>query len=284
MRTSAARSAQVIEDPYSREARPFLKWVGGKGQLLAQFRTLLPTSYNRYYEPFIGGGALFFAVRPKRASLSDINGELIDCYRAIRDSVEAVIVALRGHRYEKDYYYSVRTMDPSRLGLPARAARTIFLNRSGFNGLYRVNQRGQFNVPFGRYTNPRLCDPENLRACAEALLDLEIEQGDFALTTKAARRGDFVYFDPPYVPVSGTANFTRYAAGQFGELDQQRLAATYANLSARGVLVMLSNSDTPIARDLYRGFQIDRVAATRSINSNPDRRGKVSEVVVRNFD
>lgn len=263
--------------------RPFLKWVGGKGQLLEQFRGLLPANYGRYFEPFLGGGAVFFSQTPPRAVLSDVNSELVDCYVAIRDAVEDVIEALRAHRYEKAHYYEVRSLDPGSLALSERAARTIFLNRTGYNGLYRVNRRGGFNVPFGRYSNPRLCDPANLRACALALRGVDIRCREFDDAVKGARRQDFVYFDPPYVPVSTTSNFTNYVAGPFGWPEQERLAKVFARLAQRGVLVMLSNSDTPAVRDLYRGYRIERVAATRSVNSNPERRGKVGEVVVRSF-
>jgi DNA adenine methylase len=193
--------------------RPFLKWVGGKGQLLEQFRGLLPANYGRYFEPFLGGGAVFFSQTPPRAVLSDVNSELVDCYVAIRDAVEDVIEALRAHRYEKAHYYEVRSLDPGSLALSERAARTIFLNRTGYNGLYRVNRRGGFNVPFGRYSNPRLCDPANLRACALALRGVDIRCREFDDAVKGARRQDFVYFDPPYVPVSTTSNFTNYVAG-----------------------------------------------------------------------
>jgi DNA adenine methylase len=266
------------------KARPFLKWVGGKGQLLEQFRDLLPGKVGRYFEPFLGGGALFFARAPRRAVLADVNEELVDCYRAIKDSVEDVICALLEHKYDKDHYYEVRLRGPESLSLPRRAARTIFLNRSGYNGLYRVNSSGRFNVPFGRHANPTLCDASNLRACSKALQGVELVCSDFAAAVRAANAGDFVYFDPPYVPVSATASFTQYAAGRFGWPEQQELARVFAKLAGRGVSVMLSNSDTPEVRGLYAGFRIDRVAAARSVNSKPDRRGKVAEIVVRNYE
>jgi DNA adenine methylase len=266
------------------KARPFLKWVGGKGQLLRQFRDLLPGEFGRYFEPFLGGGALFFAQAPPSAILADVNAELVDCYLAVRDSVDDVIKALRKHKYEKEHYYEVRLRGPESLSLARRAARTIFLNRSGYNGLYRVNSAGRFNVPFGRHANPTLCDASNLRACSKALQGVDLKCCDFAAAVRAAKRGDFVYFDPPYVPLSRTANFTQYAAGRFGWREQQELARVFAELAARGVSVMLSNSDTPELRGLYAAFRIDRVAASRSVNSNPDRRGKVAEVVVRNYE
>ncbi|MGH7298203.1 MAG: DNA adenine methylase [Polyangiaceae bacterium] len=262
---------------------PFLKWLGGKGRLLEQFENLLPPTFDRYFEPFFGGGAMFFSLTPPRAVLSDVNAELVDCYSAVRDSVENVIAALGDHRYEKAHFYEVRALDPRALTLPERAARTIFLNRAGFNGLYRVNRQGRFNVPFGRYTNPTLCDASNLRACSRALEGVEFLCGDFAAAVATVKRGDFVYFDPPYVPVSTTANFTHYAAGRFDWGEQERLAKLFAELSRRGVLVMLSNADTTEVRDLFNGFKIERVAARRSVNSNPEKRGKVGEVVVRNF-
>jgi DNA adenine methylase len=264
-------------------AHPFLKWVGGKGRLLSQLRSLLPHRFGRYFEPFLGGGAVFFGLRPKVATLADVNGELVDCYRAIRDSVEDVVDELKRYRYDKDLYYTVRAQNPAALRLPERAARMLFLNRAGFNGLYRVNRAGTFNVPFGRYDNPRLCDAENLRACSEALRNVELSCQDFGDTVNGADAGDLVYFDPPYAPVSETANFTRYVPDQFRWTDQQRLAKTFESLASRGVLVILSSSDTPGIRQLYSAFQIDEVSAPRRINSDPTRRGPVNELVVRSF-
>jgi DNA adenine methylase len=265
------------------EPRPFLKWAGGKGQLLTQLRPLLPPRYGRYFEPFVGGGALFFSLRPPGAALSDVNTELIDCYRAVRDDVEAVIEALREHRYDGKHYYAVRGIPPADLPQAHRAARTIYLNKTGFNGLYRVNRSGTFNVPFGRYTNPCLCDKPTLRACARALRGVELQARDFAEVVASARPGDFVYFDPPYVPASETANFTSYSRGGFPLDEQRRLAKVFADLASRGVLVMLSNSDTRIVRELYARFRIDVVLASRSINSKGAGRGKVGELVVRSF-
>jgi DNA adenine methylase len=263
--------------------KPFLKWAGGKTQLIGQFSPLIPRKFGRYYEPFVGGGAVFFALRPRNALLSDVNGELIDCYQAIRDNVDAVIAALKQHRYDKDYFYQIRSLAPSTLTLPERAARTIFLNRTGFNGLYRVNSRGQFNVPFGRYANPTICDERNLRACSLALKGARLTVEDFEQAVCAADHGDFVYFDPPYVPVSDTSYFTSYTPGGFGWNEQQRLASVFAKLAERGIRVMLSNSDVPALRELYAGFRIDRVEATRSINCDSRRRGKIGEVVVRSY-
>jgi DNA adenine methylase len=272
-------------DP-SIKAKPFLKWAGGKGQLLEQFRPLLPEMSGRYFEPFVGSAAVFFALRPPDAVLADVNRELIDCYRAVQRDVEAVIAALQSHEYDEEHYYRVRGLDPAELAAPERAARTIFLNKTGYNGLYRVNKKGRFNVPFGRYTKPGFSQPDslnNLRACARALRRVILEVRDFADVARRARAGDFVYFDPPYVPASNTADFTSYVAGGFGWEDQRRLAEVFRGLSRRGVLAMLSNSDTPAVRELYDGLRVDTVYAARSINSRADKRGKVGEVVVRNW-
>jgi DNA adenine methylase len=279
-RAAQTQLAFVDETP---QPRPFLKWAGGKGQLLEQFQPLLPPLKGRYFEPFVGGAALFFSLQSESAVLSDVNEELIDCYRAVRDDVEGVIAALGEHRYAPDHFYAVRSIDPATLPLAKRAARTIYLNRTGFNGLYRVNRSGKFNVPIGRYTNPLICDAKNLRACSCALSGVGLEVLDFGKVVAAAKAGDFVYFDPPYVPLSDTAYFTSYVPGGFGLEEQKRLATDFANLAAEGVYVMLSNSDTPTVRDLYEGFRIDVVLASRNINSNSARRGKVGEVVVRNF-
>jgi DNA adenine methylase len=278
---SEARAA--TDDP-----RPFLKWAGGKGQLLDQLRPLLPrTPWRHYFEPFVGSAALFFALRPAEATLSDVNRELVDCYVAVQKHVEPLVRALQKHEYDEELYYQVREQDPAGLELPQRAARTIYLNKTGYNGLYRVNKSGRFNVPFGRYTNPgfRSADSvENLRACSRALQGAKIAVRDFGQVVRHARKGDFVYFDPPYVPLSDTADFTSYAAGGFGPTEQQRLAEIVGKLSAAGVLVMLSNSDTPAVRALYERYRIDVVTASRSINSRANGRGKVREVVVRNYE
>ncbi len=285
------RPAELLNDP---APRPFLKWVGGKTQLLAQMEPLLPPTFKRYFEPFVGGAALFFDLQAtrrltkpagtgSRAFLRDVNTELVDCYVAVRDDVEAVIEALREHRYESDYYYEVRALKPAGLPLPERAARTIFLNKTGYNGLYRVNKSGQFNVPFGRFTKPLFCDVDNLRACSRALQCVSIDAGDFASVLEHAKKGDFVYFDPPYVPLSPTSDFTAYIPGGFREPEQRKLAEVFAKLASRGVNVMLSNSDTPLVRELYRDFMIDTVYASRSVNSDITRRGKLKEVVVRSY-
>jgi DNA adenine methylase len=270
----------------ARAPKPFVKWAGGKRQLIGRLAELYPAEFGRFHEPFVGGGAVFFdlAVRAGslagRAVLSDTNRELIDCYRAIQTSVEALIDALGRHVYERDYYYEQRARDPATLDLIERAARMIYLNRTGFNGLYRVNSKGEFNVPFGRHKNPRICNAENLRACAAALRDVELHAGGFEEVEERAAPGDFVYFDPPYIPLSETANFTKYQRHGFGMENQERLAEVFDVLAGRGVRVMLSNSDVPWMHDRYRDHQIHVLAARRAVNSNGARRGPVGEVVV----
>lgn len=280
-RATPRRQLPLIEELPA--PRPFLKWVGGKSQLLDQLRPLLPRMFGRYFEPFVGGAALFFAIRPAGATLSDVNAELVDCYRAIRDDVDGVLEALEGHRYDRDHYYEVRDVDPESLSLVERAARTIFLNKTGFNGLYRVNRAGKFNVPFGRHANPSFADEDNLRSCALALRGVELLVRDFRAVLAHASRGDFVYFDPPYVPVSDTADFTSYAAGGFSTRAQEELADVFRRLTEKGVYAMLSNSGAPLVRELYADFAIDDVYAARNVNSNAAKRGKVVEVVVRNY-
>jgi DNA adenine methylase len=288
MAGSEARNDDFVAPaPHAARARPFLKWAGGKGQLLDQFRPLLPRECANYFEPFAGGAALFFSLHRRfrgNVVLSDINRELVDCYLAVQTRVEDVIRALEVHVYSAVHYYRVRDIDPDGVSLPERAARTIYLNRAGYNGLYRVNRAGRFNVPFGRHTNPLLCNAEKLRACSAALAGVKIEVRDFEEVLTNAKERDFVYFDPPYVPLSDTADFTSYVAGGFDWHEQERLAGVFGELANGGVRVMLSNSDTPAVRRLYAGFRIHTVSAPRSINSNANRRGKVGEVVVRNFD
>ncbi|MBX3225766.1 MAG: DNA adenine methylase [Labilithrix sp.] len=279
------RQLSLVKDP---DPRPFLKWVGGKTQLLDQLQPLLPATFRNYFEPFVGGAALFFDLRARwrlenEVTLSDVNSELIECYAAVRDDVEGVIRVLRDHVYESDHYYRVRGLDRAGLSAAESAARTIYLNKTGFNGLYRVNRSGRFNVPFGRFTNPLFCDVENLRAVSRALRSVKLVNGDFSSVIETAKKGDFVYFDPPYVPLSPTSDFTGYIPGGFGEAEQKKLAKVFAKLARRGVHVMLSNSETPLVRELYADFDVEVVYASRSVNSNITRRGKLPELVVRSY-
>jgi DNA adenine methylase len=269
--------------------RPFLKWAGGKTRLANDLLARAPVRFNTYHEPFVGSGALFFRLyrekRIKHAILSDINAELIDTYQAIRDCVDDVIAILATYPHEKTFYYELRAKDPWALSLPERAARMIYLNKTGYNGLYRVNQKGQFNVPFGRYKSPKYLDPENLRAVSDALQHVEILCTSFESVVERANPGDWVYFDPPYVPLSPTANFTAYQPDGFGLAEQERLRDVCIALTQNNVAVMLSNSDTEIVRNLYADeiFTIEEVMANRAINSNGAKRGKITELVVMNY-
>jgi DNA adenine methylase len=274
---SPRSSSSVNRLPYQRSPfriaenvsflRPFVKWAGGKSQLLPQFRALYPKQekIHRYVEPFLGSGAVFFNVQallqPSRALLSDTNAELIDTFRAVRDEVDDLIELLRQHhkQHSESYYYEVRAQPPQ--ARAARAARLIYLNKTGFNGLYRVNSRGLFNVPFGHRAKPEIFNEALLRATSAALQKAELESRDFRDLSGVARKGDFIY----------------------GEKDQSDLADLYAKLDRRGCLLMLSNSDTPLIRKLYAEFRIHCVSARRMINSNGDKRGPVSEVVVLNY-
>lgn len=274
--------------------RPFLKWAGGKGQLLPELVMCVEAAapFGRYHEPFVGGGALFFdlyrrgSLGRKRAFLSDSNPDLIETYCAVRDNVTAVIEFLKKHKtqHSKDHYYETRGTVPE--DPVERAARVIYLNKTCYNGLFRVNSKGGFNVPFGRYENPMICDEENLRAVSVALRRAAIGQRPFETVRERARTGDLVYFDPPYDPVSATASFTGYDRMGFGEASQRLLAEVSKELSAIGVKVLLSNSYTPLVRTLYEGkeFAIGNVYAGRAVNSRGDRRGKVIEALIRNFN
>ncbi len=263
--------------------RPFVKWVGGKSQILGAIGTLFPKTYSSYHEPFVGGGAVFFDLLPERAILSDSNRELINCYEVIRSDVEALVESLKTHVYEKEWYYRVREQDPDGMDAVSRAARTIFLNRTGFNGLFRVNSKGKFNVPFGRYKNPKICDEANLRGCSDVLENVSLRCSSFESVLVDAKKGDFVYFDPPYIPVSDTAYFTAYQKRGFGMENQEKLAEVFEKLDGAGVKVLLSNSAVPWMFSRYKDFKVRTVNALRSINSNKSRRGAVKEVLVSNF-
>lgn len=287
MTTSAAVAARVERQP--REAAPFVKWAGGKGRLLSQLRPLLPSGaeHMRHVEPFVGGGALFFSRRPRRALLTDINPALVATYLAIRDDVRAVIEALRGlaDHHSKESYYQIRERynESRRVSGAKRAAMFIYLNKTCFNGLHRVNRKGEFNVPVGSYKNPRILNEDALHAASHALQGAQLECTPFDALLEKAKPGDFVYFDPPYEPVSQTASFTSYARNGFSQDDQRRLCDVYKALDRRGCKLMLSNSDVPLIRSLYCNFNIDTVAAPRAINCNAKKRGKVTEVLVRNY-
>ncbi len=269
-------------------AKPFVKWVGGKRQLLPELVKRVPSDFGRYYEPFVGGGALFFHLQPQRACLTDINPDLVNLYAVIRDKVGELIEDLRQHVYEKTYFYQLRGADrtPNYQSWTdvQKASRFIYLNKTCYNGLYRVNSKGQFNAPFGRYTNPTILDVDNLYSCHHALRKAVIEEADFYAVRRRIRANDFVYFDPPYAPLSTTASFTGYTKGGFDTDMQYALRDLCRTLDNRSVRFMLSNSSAPLILDLYAEFNIDFVYATRAINSKAGKRGKIPEVVVTNYE
>ena len=262
-------------------AKPFIKWCGGKTALLREILPRLPKKINTYYEPFLGGGAVFFALAAEKrfedAVLADSNDDLIETYFSIQNDLEVLIRRLKVHaaKHSKDYFYKVRAARGGYI-----AARLIYLNRTCFNGLYRVNKKGEFNVPFGDYKNPTICDAPNLRAVCAALRGVRLESSDFELAVRNVKRGDTVYFDCPYIPLSATSNFVAYAKSGFNDQDQERLSDVARGLVKRGVHVLLSNSDTPFARKLYKGFKIEKVEAPRRVNSKASKRGNVGELLI----
>ncbi|BAZ33296.1 DNA adenine methylase [Cylindrospermum sp. NIES-4074] len=263
--------------------RPFLKWAGGKGRLIQQYKQYFPQGFNTYYEPFLGGGAVFFHLQPQKAVLTDINAELINTYRCVRDNVEELISLLEEHKkqHNADYYYDVRAWAGG-TNLE-QAARLIYLNKTCFNGLYRVNSQGKFNVPLGRYKNPGICHEDLLRSASEALSRAEIQQADFTqVLNHATSNDDFVFFDPPYYPISNTSYFTAYSRNSFHQKDQERLRDTCAELASRGVKVMVCNSDCEFIRKIYEeiNFHIHSIKASRAINSNIKNRGLIYEVLI----
>lgn len=262
-------------------AKPFLKWAGGKTSLLGEILPRLPKKINTYYEPFVGGGAVFFALaaekRFAKAALADANEDLIETYFSIREDLDVLLRRLKAHaaKHSKEHFYKVRASSGSYI-----AARLIYLNRTCFNGLYRVNRKGEFNVPFGDYKNPTICDEANLRAVSATLRNVVLDPTDFELSVQGAKKGDAVYFDPPYIPLSPTSSFTSYSKGGFNAESQERLSDVARALVKRGVHVLLSQSDTPLAHKLYKGFKIEKVRAPRRVNSKGDKRGDVSELLI----
>ena len=291
------KSDTLVRGKFNPLVRPFLKWAGGKRQLLPEIVKYVPKriSKHTYYEPFIGGGALLFELQPPKAVINDSNKELINCYKVIKDSLDELMEELSKDKYSNSEtsYYEMRDLDRSKkkyasLSEVEKAARIIYLNKTCYNGLFRVNSQGQFNVPFGRYKNPNFLDDAVLRAVNKYLNsnNITLLNQDFAEAVKDAKRGDFVYFDPPYDPVSETASFTGYDVNGFNRDEQERLKEEFDALHKRGCKVMLSNSCTDFILDLYKDYQdtIIKVRATRSINSNALKRGMVDEVLVLNYE
>lgn len=262
------------------QAKPILKWAGGKTQMLGDLLPKVPTSYGRYIEPFFGGGAMFFALQPENAVISDSNPELINMYHEVADHVEDIIQYLKRYENTSEMFYAVRSQEWTTLPKAEAAARTIFLNRTCYNGLYRVNKKGQFNVPYGKYKNPKICDKDGLRAASAALKKAEILCGDYMLVLEHyAQPGDFVFLDPPYLPISEYADFKRYTKEQFYEEDHIELAKTIMTLHERGCHVILTNSNHPLVHELYAPFNIDVIQTKRHISCNGSTR-KGEDVIV----
>lgn len=274
------------------EPKPFIKYAGGKSQLLPELEKHIPKTIGRYYEPFVGGGAFFYCLcakqptdKPLEAAMGDSNEELILTYKAVCDKPADLIRTLSKYagRYAVEgekFYYEARGYNTSGMLKTERAARFIFLNRTCFNGLYRVNKKGEFNVPHGKYKNPTICDEVTLLTASDALAHTEIWHGDFERTVSTAMRGDFVYFDPPYWPASESADFVSYTKDGFGSADHERLRDCALRLKKKGVHVLLSNADVSAVRKLYKGFDMRRVEAKRNINSKGGKRGAVGELLI----
>lgn len=269
---------------------PFLKWVGGKRQLMSAIKELIPKNYTIYYEPFIGGGAVLFDLQPPKAIINDFNEELINVYQTIKENPEKLISNLKTHKNESNYFYNLRVLDREEnfknLSSIKKASRVIYLNKTCYNGLYRVNNSGEFNSPFGKYKNPNIVNETTIKAVSKYLNtnDITILNGDFEEAVKGIKTGAFVYFDPPYYPVSESSNFTGYIQGGFDMHEQVRLRDLCNRLNKKGVRFLLSNSATQFIEDLYKDYKISYVKANRSINSNAKKRGEIDEVLIRNYE
>lgn len=269
---------------------PFLKWAGGKRQLLPEIRKYIPKKYYTYYEPFVGAGAVLFDLQPNKVVINDINSELINTYKVIQNNIDDLIVELRKHKNDPDHFYKIRDLDRSedfeKLTSVEKSARLIYLNKTCFNGLFRVNSQGQFNVPFGKYKNPQIVNEAVLRAVHNYLntANVTILNEDFEKALSKAKRGDFIYIDPPYDPLSNTSSFTGYNLDGFNRDDQERLRDVFEELDKRGCKVLLSNSATDFIKDLYKDYHIEIVSASRNINSIASKRGKIDEVLVMNYE
>lgn len=271
---------------------PFLKWVGGKRQIMPSIINLLPKNIKdlNYVEPFIGGGAVLFHLQPKNAIINDFNEELINVYRVIKENLVDLVKDLKKHENNADYFYKIRGLDRTELFKDLtsveRASRVIFLNKTCFNGLYRVNNAGEFNAPFGRYKNPNIINEPTLKAVSKYLNSNKIilKSGDYAAVLNNIENNSFIYLDPPYHPLSVSSNFTGYIQGGWGNDDQIRLRETCDLLNSRGIKFLLSNSSAPFIIEEYKNYNITIVKANRAINSNGSGRGEVDEVLIRNYE
>lgn len=273
------------------QLKPFTKWTGGKRKLLPDILTLMPKTFNHYFEPFVGGGALFFELAPKKAVINDSNEELINVYRQIKDNPQLLLTNLEIHKKNnsKDYYLALRSADRDgridKMSLVERAARIIYMLRVDFNGLYRVNSKNQFNVPYGSHKNPKIVDEELILGISHYLNqnDIKILSGDFEKAIETVSSGDFVYFDPPYIPLNETSSFTSYTQDGFSYDDQVRLRDVFKSLSDKGGYVMLSNSSSPLVEELYKDYHIHYVEATRTNGAKTSSRGKILEIIITNY-
>ncbi|MBS4871912.1 MAG: DNA adenine methylase [Peptoniphilus sp. oral taxon 375] len=271
---------------------PILKWVGGKRQLLPTITPLLPKKITTYVEPFLGGGAVLFSLQPKKAVINDFNEDLMNVYKVVKENPEELLALLEEHdrNNSEEYYYKIRSLDRldiyNTMSDVEKASRIIYLNKTCFNGLFRVNQAGQFNSPYGKYKNPNIINRPAILAMSKYFNsnNIKILNGDYKMALKNLRRGAFVYFDPPYVPISSSASFTGYTENGFDEKDQRLLKKQCDKLNDRGIKFLLSNSDHPLIREIYEDYEIITVKARRSINSKGNKRGEINEVLVRNYE
>ena len=279
-----------------REVKPFLKWVGGKRSISDDIVMLINKKFNKYFEPFLGGGAIFFELysrgllKGKRVVLSDINSELINSYIVVRDKPLELIKRLSYYRenHNKDFYYKIRGMDREKGWVDKysdveRASRFIYLNKTCFNGLYRVNKKGEFNVPMGVYINPNILDKDVILSCSKALHKVDIRVSGYKDLMVEIKKGDMVYMDPPYFPLNRTSSFVNYDKSGFLEKEQEELYKFYRSLDKKGVQLLLSNSDTVYIKNLYKRYKIDKIKVGRNINSNGEKRGKINEIIVTNI-
>jgi DNA adenine methylase len=283
-RSKSNQGVLFSREPEKRQVRPFLKWAGGKTRLLDALReSLPPRGFNRYFEPFLGGGALFFHLSPPEAFLSDSNPDLINCYEVVREHPEELMNALTGFRVSESEFYKVRAQEPEKLSPIARAARLVYLNKTCYNGLYRVNKQGRFNTPYGRYSNVTLVDAANLRAASESLRRAALFCAGYRSILEIAQKGDFVYLDPPYVPVGKFSDFKRYTKDQFYEADHEHLAEMFQRLATKGCFVLLSNSFNEKTAKLYSRFFQRVVQMPRFVNCKGHGRGEVDELLISNY-
>lgn len=271
---------------------PFLKWVGGKRKLIPEIKKMLPSGLSKYtyYEPFVGGGALLFDLQPTQAVINDSNEELINVYTVIRDHPKELIDELKKHKNTPEYFYEIRSIDRkpifNNISNIERASRIIYLNKTCYNGLYRVNSSGKFNSPFGKYKNPNIVNESVIKAVSNYLNNAQVEilNVDYEIALRNVSKNAFVYLDPPYHPISKSSNFTGYVRGGWSEKDQLRLRDICDNLNKKGVKFLLSNSSSDFIKEIYDEYNIHTVRASRSINSDSSKRGKVDELLIRNYE